>query len=88
MAGKCKSASFTCGVLYVDIKKYVQCSTISLSPVLKVLPNEKRGGLEVAAFDRSPIKLFSLKFSNKSVQAPSSERQKTAPQTLFLSFAN
>jgi hypothetical protein len=57
-------------------------------PYLKVLTNEKRGGLELAAFDRSPFKLFSLKFSNKSVQAPSCERHKTAPRTLFLSFAN
>jgi hypothetical protein len=51
--------------------------------MLKVLTNEKRGGLELAAFDRSPFKLFSLKFSNKSVQAPSCERHKTAPRTLF-----
>jgi hypothetical protein len=41
---------------------------------LKVLTNEKRGGLKVEAFDRSPFKLFTLKFSNKSVQAPSCER--------------
>jgi hypothetical protein len=34
-----------------------------------VLANEKRGGLKlkVAAFDRSPFKLFSLRFSAKSV---------------------
>jgi hypothetical protein len=51
---------------------------------LKVLINEKRGGLSVVSFDRSPLKLFSLKFSNK----PSFERPKTAPRTLFLSFAN
>jgi hypothetical protein len=43
---------------------------------LKVFTNEKRGGLEVA-FDRSPLKLFTLRFSNKSVQAPSCERPKT-----------
>ena len=36
---------------------------------LKVLTNEKRGGLKVATFDRSPFKLCSLKFSAKSVQA-------------------
>jgi hypothetical protein len=52
---------------------------------LKVLPNEKRGGLKVVSFDRSP---FKLRFSNKSVQAPSSERPETAPRTLFLLFAN
>ncbi len=34
---------------------------------LKVLTNEKRGGLKVLAFDRSPFKLFSLRFSAKSV---------------------
>jgi hypothetical protein len=48
----------------------------------------KRGGLKVVAFDRSPFKLFTLRFSNKSVQAPSCERPRTAPRTLFLSFAN
>jgi hypothetical protein len=56
--------------------------------VLKVLINENRGGLKVASFDRSPFKLFTLRFSNKSVQAPSCERPKTAPRTLFLLFAN
>ncbi len=55
---------------------------------LKVLTNEKRGGLSVVSFDRSPYKLFSLKFSNRLVQAPSCERHKTAPRTLFVSFAN
>jgi hypothetical protein len=53
---------------------------------LKVLTNEKRGGLKVIAFDGSPLKLFALRFSNKSVQAPSSERPKTTQRTLFLSF--
>ncbi len=53
---------------------------------LKVLTNEKRGGLKVVAFDRFPFQLFRLKFSNKSVQAPSSERPKTTQRTLFLSF--
>ena len=37
--------------------------------MLKVLTNEKRGGLKVVEFDRSPFKLFTLKFSNKLVQA-------------------
>jgi hypothetical protein len=32
---------------------------------LKVLTNEKRGGLKVVTFDKSPFKLFSLRFSNK-----------------------
>jgi hypothetical protein len=40
----------------------------------KVLTNEKRGGLTVVTFDRSPFKLLSRKFSNKFVQAPSCER--------------
>jgi hypothetical protein len=46
----------------------------------------KKGGLEVVAFDRSPLKLFTLRFSDNSVQAPSSERPKTTQRTLFLSF--
>jgi hypothetical protein len=49
---------------------------------------EKRGGLGVVSFDRSPLKLFWLKFSNKSVQAPSCERPKTTQRTLFPLFAN
>jgi hypothetical protein len=44
---------------------------------LKVLANEKRGGLEVVAFDKSPFKLFTLRFSTKSVQAPFCKRPKT-----------
>ncbi len=55
---------------------------------LKVLTNEKRDGLAVVSFDRSRFKLYSPKFSNKLVQAPSCERHKTAPRTLFLLFAN
>jgi hypothetical protein len=58
------------------------------SLALKVLTNEKRGGLSMVSFDRSPFKLFSLKFSNRLVQAPSCERHKTALRTLFVSFAN
>ncbi len=50
------------------------------------LANEKRGVLAVVSFDRSRFKLFSRKFSNKCVLAPSCERLKTAPRTLFLSF--
>ncbi len=53
---------------------------------LKVLTNEKRGGLTVVAFDRSPFKLFTLKFSSKSMQAPSCERPETTQRNLFLSF--
>ncbi len=53
---------------------------------LKVLSNGKRGGLKVVAFDKSPFKLFTLRFSNKSVQAPSCKRPTTTQPTLFLSF--
>jgi hypothetical protein len=55
---------------------------------LKVLTNEIRGGLRVVLFDRSPFKLFSRKFSYKSVQAPSCESPKATQRTLFLLFAN
>ncbi len=47
----------------------------------KVLANEKRGRLKVVAFDRSPFKLISLRFSNKSEQAPSCGRPKTTQRT-------
>ena len=53
---------------------------------LKVSTNEKRGGLKVVTFDRSPFKVFSLRFSRNSVQAPSCKRPKTTQRTLFLSF--
>jgi hypothetical protein len=39
------------------------CVLLRIWP-FKVLTNEKRGGLSVVSFDRSPFKLFSLKFSN------------------------
>jgi hypothetical protein len=55
---------------------------------LKVLTNEKIGGLRVISFDRSPFKQFSRKFSKESVQAPSCERLKTTQRPLFLLFAN
>ncbi len=58
------------------------------SVTLKLLANEKRGGLTMLSFDRSPFKLSSLKFADKSVQAPSCERPKTTQRTLFLLFAN
>jgi hypothetical protein len=50
-----------------------------------VLTNEKIGVLKVVAFDGSPFKLFSLRFSTKFVQAPSCERPKT---TLSLIISN
>jgi hypothetical protein len=34
---------------------------------IKVLTNEKGGGLTVISFDRSRFKLLTLRFSNKSV---------------------
>jgi hypothetical protein len=77
-------------LMYNDVSLDLQLlsyngTTDSLS---KILTNEKRGGLKVVSFDRSPFKLFTLRFSEKSVQAPFCERPRTAPRTLFLSFAN
>ncbi len=34
---------------------------------LKVLTNEKRGGMKMVAFERSPFKMFTRRFSKKSV---------------------
>jgi hypothetical protein len=65
-----------------QIKRHLQ----SLEQYLKVLTNEKRGDLKVVALDRSPFNLITLRFSNKSVQAPSCERLRSAQRTLFLSF--
>ncbi len=61
-------------------------SIVQEKSALKVLISEKRGGLKVVAFDRSPFKLFTLRFSNKSVQAPSCEKTETSQRTLFLAF--
>ncbi len=41
---------------------------------------------EAKIFDKSPVKLFMLRFSTKSVQAPSCRRPKNTQRTLFLSF--
>jgi hypothetical protein len=56
-------------------------------PRLKVLTNDKRGGVRVTSFDRPPFKLLSRKFSKDSVQAPSCERHKTLSEHLILLFA-
>jgi hypothetical protein len=45
------------------------------------------GWLTVVSFDESPFKLFSLRFSYKSMQAPSYKRTQANQRTLFLSFA-
>jgi hypothetical protein len=52
------------------------------------LTNEKWGVSTAVLFDRSRFKLFTftVRFSNKLVQAPSSEKPKTTQRTLFLSF--
>jgi hypothetical protein len=52
----------------------INLGRISFFSILKVLTNEKRGRLKGVTFVRSPFKLFTLRFSNKSVQS------------LFLSF--
>jgi hypothetical protein len=68
----------TNGFLYGSIMSKVggqqRSSAIHKFVDLKVLANEKRGGLKVVAFDRPPFKLFTLRFSYKSVQAPSCEK--------------
>ena len=80
--------SYPLNCLYWNISIFLKGKLNISKLALKVLANEKRGGLRVELFDRSPFKLFSLKFSNKSVQAPSCEGPKTTPRTLFLLFAN
>jgi hypothetical protein len=54
--------------------------------VLKVLTNEKRGGLNLVSFDWSRFQFFMLKLSKESVQTLSCERPETSQRTLFLSF--
>ncbi len=79
------SRSATSSYSYVYVYGYVILCMCTFA--LKVLTNEKRGGLTVVSFDRSDFKLFTLKFPNKSVQSSSCERHKTAQRTLFLLFA-
>ncbi len=55
---------------------------------VKVLTNEKRGGLTVILFDRSRFQLLTLKFSNKSVQSSSCERPKTVQRLLISNDRN
>jgi hypothetical protein len=79
------------GVVKVLVRIIAALSALSKVPInkfhcLKVLTNEKSGGLKVVAFNGSPFKLFTLRYSNKSVQAPFCERSKTSQRTLFLSF--
>jgi hypothetical protein len=47
--------------------------------MLKVLANEKRGRLTVESFDRSRLKMFMLRFSNKSAKVLYCERPKVGP---------
>ncbi len=70
----------------ISCKKVHVLGGCTLKQPLKVLTNENKGGLEVVAFDRSLFNLFTLRFSDKSVQAPSSERPKTTQRNLFLPF--
>jgi hypothetical protein len=42
----------------------------SAQEALKVFTNEKRGGLKVVRFDRSPFMLFTLRFSKKIGAGP------------------
>jgi hypothetical protein len=93
----CTSFESDPGMLYLQGEKV--CGLIKVSKfqaqnlkkrmcpqINKLFKGEKRGGLKVVAFDRSPFKLSMLRFSNKSVQAPSCERHRTAHRSMFLSF--
>ncbi len=64
------SALKSTDLIFRTVIKYSSRDSIPL----KVLTNEKRGGLTIVSFDRSRFKLISRKFSHKLVQAPSCER--------------
>ena len=57
--------SYPLNCLYWNISIFLKGKLNISKLALKVLANEKRGGLRVELFDRSPFKLFSLKFSLK-----------------------
>ncbi len=72
---------------YIDNVRNLNNDTVEMRMMIAyILTNEKRGGLKVVAFDKSPFMLFKLRFSNKLVQAPSCKRPKTTQRTLFLPF--
>ncbi len=61
---------------YIKLSENMLCDVnfVWLGPTLtnlKVLTNDKRCWLKVVSFDMSSLKLFTLRFSNKSVRAPS-----------------
>jgi hypothetical protein len=62
----------------------VKLSLLLRSISLKILTNEKRGELNFVSFDWTRFNIFTLKFSEESVQTPSCERPETAKRTLFL----
>jgi hypothetical protein len=64
----------------------VKLSLLLPSISLKILTNEKRGGLNFVSFDWTRFNIFTLKFSKESVQTPSCERPETAKRTLFMLF--
>jgi hypothetical protein len=66
-----KNMGFVSALILNSLYKY---TLLSPEMLLKVLTNEKRGGLKVVSIDRSRFQLFTLKFSKKSVQTPSCER--------------
>jgi hypothetical protein len=74
------------GFTFANLLQVCLAGCMSAKLALKVLTNEKRGGLNLVSFDLSRFKLFTLKFSKESVQTPSCERRKTAQRSLFLSF--
>jgi hypothetical protein len=53
--------------------KKLHIATKPLKSSFKGINHDKRGGLKVASFDPSHFKLFTVKFSHKSVQASSCE---------------
>ncbi len=74
------ASRLSCSNCWIVLTSCMNCS--------KVVTSKKRGELSMLSFDSSPFKLFSVRFSNNSVQAPTCERPKTAQRTLFLLFAN
>jgi hypothetical protein len=51
---------FIQNLFYMATDDDPEVSFLAVNADLKALANEKRGGLTVVSFDRSPFKLFSL----------------------------
>jgi hypothetical protein len=60
-----------------------------ITTILKIFSSKKRDGLKVLSVDKSRFKLFTLRFSEKSVQTPSCDGPRAKPVSVIcIKFAH